>query len=73
MADWLSKHNHNEGKDEEITGLNLPIYVIKMWTAMPECMMPEVIRHTTQADDHLNALTMYVINGWPPIRTDIKE
>ena len=64
-ADWLSRHNHTEGKDEEIAGMNMNINVVEIWTDIPECMMAEEIRHDVQADNHLNTLTAYVINDWP--------
>ena len=72
-VNWLSRHNHSEGKDEEITGMNLNINAIKMCTDIPECTTVEEIRHTTQVDDHLNALTAYVINGWSSTRGEVKE
>ena len=40
-ADWISRHNHTESKDEEITGMNLSINVIKTCTDIPKCMMVE--------------------------------
>ena len=36
IADWLSMHNHNEGKDEEMVGMNLNIYAIETCTDFPE-------------------------------------
>ena len=36
-------------------------------------MMAADIRHATQADDHLNTLTICVINGWQSIRAKGKE
>ena len=41
---------------EEITGMNLNSNVIKMYTGIPEYITAEEIKHTTQADDCLNAL-----------------
>ena len=63
MADWLSRHNHREGKDEEITGVILSINVIETCTDIPECIMTEDIRHAAQRDGHLNELAVYVIHG----------
>ena len=36
-------------------------------------MMAEEIRHATLADEHLSALTIYVINGWLSARIEVKE
>ena len=44
-----------------------------MCTKIPVCMTVEEIRHVMQADDHLNAQTGYVINGWPSVRKEVKE
>ena len=66
-------YNHREGKDKEIVGMNLNINAIETCMDIPECMSTEEMRHTTQVDDHLNALTMYVIHGPPSTRADVKE
>ena len=47
-ANWLSRHNHTECEDKEITGINMNINAIKMYTDTTECMMAKEIRHTTQ-------------------------
>ena len=35
--------------------------------------MAEEIRHACQTDHHPNALTSYVANGWPSIRTEANK
>ena len=59
----LSRHNNTEGKDEEIAWIQLNINVIETSTDIPECMMAEEIRYAPQVDDHLDTLTVYMING----------
>ena len=73
IDDWLSKHNHTEGKDKEITGINLNIKAVETCTDMQECMMAEKNRHALQAQDYLHALTAYIIYGWPSTRAEVKE
>ena len=63
IDDWLSRHTHTEGKEEEIIGMNLDINAVQTCTHIPECMMVEEIGHAMQVDEHLNALTACVING----------
>ena len=58
---------------KNITGMNLNISAIKMYSDIPECIMVEGIRHVMQADDHLNALPAYEINGLLSIRTEFIE
>ena len=38
MADWLSRHNHSENKDEEITGMQISINVTLSTTNVPQDM-----------------------------------
>ena len=38
IADWLSRHNHEEGKDQPIKGMELQVDVIQTTTDMPECL-----------------------------------
>ena len=35
--------------------------------------MTEEIKYAVQVDDHLNVLTVYVINGQPSTRSYVKE
>ena len=73
MAYRLLRNNCSEGKDKEITGVTLNINAIEMCTDIPECKPAKEIWHVTQADDHLNTLTAYVINLWPSVRIKVKE
>ena len=36
-------------------------------------MMVDEIRHATEANDHLNALTAYVKIGWPSATAEVKD
>ena len=38
MADWLSRHNHSENKDKEITGMQMGINMIESTTNVAEYM-----------------------------------
>ena len=38
IADWLLRHNHMEGKDQLIKGMQLQVDVIQTTTDMPECL-----------------------------------
>ena len=60
IAYCLSMHNHPED-DKKTAGMNLKIKAIKLYTAMPECMMTEEISHATHGGDNLGTVTSYVI------------
>ena len=38
IADWLLRHNHAEGKDQPIKGMELWVDIIQTTTDMPECL-----------------------------------
>ena len=38
IADWLSFHNHIEGRDKPIKGMDIRIDAIQSMTDMPECI-----------------------------------
>ena len=42
IADLLSKHNHSENRDGEISGMSLNITVIEAYTEILECMMDNI-------------------------------
>ena len=55
-----------------MASMNLNISAIERCPDIPACMSAEEIRYATQADDLLNALTAYVINGWPSTRKEVQ-
>ena len=71
IADWLSRHNNNEGKDEEILGMSLIINAVETCTDIPKCMMAEEIRQPMQDDDHPSAVSTYRVHGWPSTRAQV--
>ena len=48
IADWLTRYNPDEDKDEKIPGMNLYINAIETCTDILECMRVEEIRHAMQ-------------------------
>ena len=38
IADWLSRHNHVEGKDKPIKDMDVWVDAIQSMTDMPECV-----------------------------------
>ena len=57
MADWLSRHNHSENRDEEILRMSLNINSIETCTDILECMMAEEIRCATLEDHHIGTFS----------------
>ena len=39
IADWLSRQNHKEDKDQEIAGMQVNVNTVETATNIPECMM----------------------------------
>ena len=50
IADWLSRHNHDTNRDEEIMGMCITINAIRSCKDIPECMRAKEIRITTLHD-----------------------
>ena len=48
ISNWLSRHDSDGGKDEEIPGMNLSINPIETFIDILEYMVAEEIRHATQ-------------------------
>ena len=76
VADWLSWHNHIEGKDKPIKEMNFRIDAIQSTTDIPECMSMSQIQQASAEDEHLQCLKSFIITGWPStkdeLHTDLK-
>ena len=53
IADWLSRHNHTEGKDKPIKGMDIWVDAIQTATDMPECISMAEIQQESSQDNHL--------------------
>ena len=73
IADWLTRQNHKENKDEEVQGMNININAIHMITDISKCMTAQEIQHGTAEVDHLQQLTTCVIRGWSENRNKIPQ
>ena len=69
MADWLSRHNHKENKDEEITDIQISISLIQSTTNIPEYMIIHELQEATSQDQHFQHLMGYIIQGWLDSKT----
>ena len=63
IADWLSRQNQKENKDEEIPGINININAICLTIDIPNCMIAQKIQETTAKDEHLQQLRVYIIRA----------
>ena len=63
ITEWLSRNNHTEDKDQEITGMNINANAISTAVYMPVCTLIEDIEAATCEDGHLQKLTFYLIHG----------
>ena len=65
IADWLSWHNHIEGKDKPIKDMDISIDAIQSTTDIPGCISMAQIQQASAQDDHLQCLNSFIITGWP--------
>ena len=65
IADWLLRHNHTEGKDKTIKGMDVWVDAIQTATDMPECISMAEIQQAASQDNHLQQLKSLIITGWP--------
>ena len=73
MADWLSRHNYSENKDEEISFMQISINVIQSTTNIPECMTTHELQEATSQDQHPQNFMEYVIQGWPESKNQLPQ
>ena len=71
VADWLLRHNHAEGKDKPIKGMDIQMDAIQIATDMPECVSMAEIQQASSLDNHLQQLKGIIITGWPDSRDEL--
>ena len=65
ITDWLSRKNHTEDKDQDITGMNINVNDISTTVNMTECTSIQEIQVAMCEDAHLQKLKSYIILSWP--------
>ena len=73
IADWLSRHNHMEKRDEDIHGMYVMVDAIQVSLNIPECMSIQQIWQVSGQDEHLQQLKGYIIVGWPEIKDKVQQ
>ena len=71
IADWLSRHNHTEGKDKPIKGMDIQADALQTTTDMPECASVAEIQQASSLNNHLQQLKGIIITGWPDNRGEL--
>ena len=71
IADWLSQHNHAEGKDKPIKDMDIRIDTIQKVTTIPECVSISQIQQATAQDNHFQCLKSFIIAGWPSTKDEL--
>ena len=71
IADWLSRHNHAEGKDKAIKYMDVWVGAIQNATDMLECLSMAEIQQASSQDDHLQQLKSLITAGWPDSRDEL--
>ena len=64
IADWLSQHNHEEGKGKPIKDMDIRIDTIQNVTDIPECFLIKQIQQASMQDEHLQHQKNSIIAGW---------
>ena len=73
IADWLSRHNHAEGKDQLIKGVELWVDIIQTTTDMPECLSMTDLQQVLSQDSHIQKLKHFIITGWPNSKDEVSK
>ena len=60
-TDWLSRNNHETGRDEEIPGMYITVNAIESFMAIPDCMRAEERRIANLDDENLGILSEHVL------------
>ena len=71
IADWLSRHNHIEGKDKLIEDMDVQVDAMQNTTDMPECVSMAEIQQSLAQDNHHQALKNFIISGWPDTKDEL--
>ena len=71
ISDWLSQHNHEEGKDEPIRDMDIRIDAIQSVTDIPECISIKQIQQASVQDEHVQCLKNSIISGWLSKRDEL--
>ena len=70
-VDWLLRHNHTEGKDKPIKGMDIQVDAIQAAMEMPECISVADIQQASSIDNHLQQLKGIIITGRPDRRDEL--
>ena len=73
IADWLLRHNHVEGKDQPIKGMELWVDVIQTTTDMLECLSMTDLQQASSQDSHIQKLKHFIITGWPNSKDEVSD
>ena len=61
IADWLSRQNHKESKDAEISGMQLNIDAKQTTTSFQDCMIIQELQQVTSQNEQVK---QHIIKGW---------
>ena len=67
------RHNHTEGRDQPINGMEIWVDVIQTATDMPECLSMTELQQASSQDGHLQKLKNIIIAGWPDSKDEISD
>ena len=73
IADWLSRQNPKENKDDEMLGLKININAIHTIPGISKCMTIQKLQQVMTKDDNLQQLREHIICSWPQSRNKVPQ
>ena len=65
------RHNHIEGKDKPIKGMDVWVVTIQSATDMLECISMAEIQQASSQDNHLQQCKSFIITGQPDTKDEL--
>ena len=72
IVDWVSHHNHIEGRGKDIAGMNINIHTVSMAKDIIVYTSVQKIRNAICTDAELQMLQTCIIIGWPQNKDNLE-
>ena len=71
IADWLSRQNHKEDKDDETQAIKINTIAIDTATDVPKYMPIYKMQQATAKANHLQQIREHIIRVWPESKNEV--
>ena len=72
IAHWLSRHNNETNRDNEIPCMFITTNAIESYSDIPDWLTAEEIRSVTPDNEYLGMLLEYAVWGWPSTNVEVQ-